>query len=44
MIEITIAKIVCDEYERNRAIGCFIIIVENSNNTVAAGMISVLNE
>ncbi len=32
--------IVCDDYARNRATGCFIIIDESSNNTVAAGMIS----
>ncbi len=31
--------LVCDDYQRNRATGCFIIIDENSNNTVAAGMI-----
>lgn len=31
--------IVCDDYASNRATGCFIIIDENSNNTVAAGMI-----
>lgn len=33
-------SLVCDDYERNRATGCFIIIDESSNNTVAAGMIS----
>lgn len=32
--------LVCDDYARNRATGCFIIIDESSNNTVAAGMIS----
>lgn len=32
--------IVCDDYSRNRATGCFIIIDESTNNTVAAGMIS----
>ncbi len=32
--------LVCDDYVRNRATGCFIIIEESSNNTVAAGMIS----
>lgn len=32
--------IVCDGYARNRATGCFIMIDESSNNTVAAGMIS----
>ena len=32
--------VVCDEYARNRATGCFIVIDESSNNTVAAGMIS----
>ena len=32
--------VVCDDYGRNRATGCFIIIDESSNNTVAAGMIS----
>ena len=32
--------VVCDDYARNRATGCFIIIDESSNNTVAAGMIS----
>lgn len=31
--------LVCDEYARNRATGCFIVIDESSNNTVAAGMI-----
>lgn len=31
--------LVCDDYGRNRAIGCFIVIDESSNNTVAAGMI-----
>lgn len=31
--------LVCDEYACNRATGCFIIIDESSNNTVAAGMI-----
>lgn len=31
--------LVCDDYVRNRATGCFIIIDESSNNTVAAGMI-----
>ena len=33
--------LVCDDYARNRATGSFIIIDESSNNTVAAGMISV---
>ena len=33
--------LVCDDYQRNRATGCFIIIDESSNNTVAAGMITV---
>lgn len=32
--------LVCDDYMRNRATGCFIVIDESSNNTVAAGMIS----
>jgi sulfate adenylyltransferase subunit 1 len=32
--------LVCDDYARNRATGCFIVIDESSNNTVAAGMIS----
>ena len=32
--------IVCDDYALNRATGCFIVIDESSNNTVAAGMIS----
>lgn len=32
-------NLVCDDYARNRATGCFIIIDENTNNTVAAGMI-----
>ncbi len=32
-------SLVCDDYARNRATGCFIIIDENTNNTVAAGMI-----
>ncbi len=32
-------NLVCDDYVRNRATGCFIIIDENTNNTVAAGMI-----
>lgn len=31
--------LVCDDYLRNRATGCFIVIDETSNNTVAAGMI-----
>ncbi len=31
--------LVCDDYLRNRATGCFIVIDESSNNTVAAGMI-----
>ncbi|MBS0587406.1 MAG: sulfate adenylyltransferase subunit CysN [Proteobacteria bacterium] len=31
--------LVCDDYARNRATGCFIVIDESSNNTVAAGMI-----
>ncbi|MBL8499888.1 MAG: sulfate adenylyltransferase subunit CysN [Nitrosomonas sp.] len=31
--------LVCDDYAGNRATGCFIIIDESSNNTVAAGMI-----
>lgn len=34
------APLVCDDYERNRATGCFIVIDESSNNTVAAGMIA----
>ncbi len=34
--------LVCDDYHRNRATGCFIIIDESSNNTVAAGMISAI--
>jgi sulfate adenylyltransferase subunit 1 len=34
------SPIVFDDYARNRATGCFIIIDESSNNTVAAGMIS----
>ncbi len=34
--------LVCDDYHRNRATGCFIIIDESSNNTVAAGMISAV--
>lgn len=33
--------LVCDDYLRNRATGCFIVIDESSNNTVAAGMISI---
>jgi len=33
--------LVCDDYARNHATGSFIIIDESSNNTVAAGMISV---
>lgn len=32
-------NLVCDDYARNRATGCFIVIDENTNNTVAAGMI-----
>ena len=32
--------IVCDDYTHNRATGCFIVIDESSNNTVAAGMIA----
>ncbi len=32
--------LVCDDYMSNRATGCFIVIDEGSNNTVAAGMIS----
>jgi len=31
--------LVCDDYAHNRATGCFIVIDESSNNTVAAGMI-----
>ncbi|MDH5481213.1 MAG: sulfate adenylyltransferase, partial [Nitrosomonas sp.] len=31
--------LVCDDYTHNRATGCFIMIDESSNNTVAAGMI-----
>ena len=31
--------LVCDDYQRNRSMGCFIVIDESSNNTVAAGMI-----
>lgn len=31
--------LVCDDYAGNRTTGCFIIIDESSNNTVAAGMI-----
>lgn len=38
------APLVCDDYERNRATGCFIVIDESSNNTVAAGMIAVAKE
>ena len=33
--------LVCDDYLRNKATGCFIVIDEASNNTVAAGMISM---
>lgn len=36
--------LVCDDYARNRSTGCFIIIDESSNNTVAAGMISPAEE
>lgn len=36
--------IVYDDYERNRATSCFIIIDENSNNTIAVSMISVFNK
>lgn len=32
--------LVYDDYQRNRSMGCFIVIDESSNNTVAAGMIS----
>lgn len=38
------APLVCDDYERNRATGCFIVIDESSNNTVAAGMIAATEE
>ncbi|PXW86443.1 sulfate adenylyltransferase subunit 1 [Nitrosomonas sp. Nm84] len=38
------APLVCDDYERNRATGCFIVIDESSNNTVAAGMIAAARE
>jgi len=31
--------LICDDYMRNRATGCFIVIDESTNNTVAAGMI-----
>lgn len=31
--------LICDNYARNRATGCFIVIDESTNNTVAAGMI-----
>lgn len=46
MNEIGLAKIklqqpiVCDDYQHNRATGSFIIIDENTNNTVAAGMVA----
>jgi len=33
--------LICDDYQRNRATGCFIIIDESSNNTVGAGMICI---
>lgn len=33
--------LVCDDYTHNRATGSFIVIDENSNNTVAAGMIAL---
>jgi sulfate adenylyltransferase subunit 1 len=36
--------LICDDYQRNHATGSFIVIDENSNNTVAAGMISPLAE
>lgn len=36
--------LVCDDYARNRSTGCFIVIDESSNNTVAAGMISPAEE
>lgn len=35
----TAAPLVYDEYRRNRAMGCFILIDEQDNRTVAAGMI-----
>lgn len=35
--------LVCDDYKGNRATGSFIIIDESTNNTVAAGMISLEN-
>jgi sulfate adenylyltransferase subunit 1 len=38
------STLVCDDYERNRATGCFIVIDESSNNTVAAGMIAATKE
>ena len=36
--------LICDDYVRNHATGSFILIDESSNNTVAAGMISALQE
>lgn len=36
--------LVCDDYACNRSTGCFIVIDESSNNTVAAGMISPAEE
>lgn len=36
--------LVCDDYARNRSTGCFVVIDESSNNTVAAGMISPAEE
>ncbi len=36
--------LVCDDYSRNRATGCFILIDESTNNTVAAGMIDSPNK
>jgi bifunctional enzyme CysN/CysC len=35
----TTVPLFCDEYRRNRETGSFILIDEQTNNTVAAGMI-----
>jgi sulfate adenylyltransferase subunit 1 len=37
-------SLICDNYARNRATGCFIVIDESTNNTVAAGMILLAGE
>src|SRR5215207_2755632 len=40
----TSAPVVADPYDRNRTTGAFILIDEDSNDTVAAGMVRVVRE